>query len=103
MDTSGLFSLVPLIVFLPVIGLLINMIFGRRMSEKAVGAIASTASGLTFVVSVLLAYALQVNGGEVHTLRLANWINIGTLNIDWTFRVDTLSVLMMLVVSGVGT
>ncbi len=34
---------------------------------------------------------------------LANWITIGTLQIDWAFQVDTLSVTMMLVVSGVGT
>ena len=35
--------------------------------------------------------------------RLAEWIHIGTLQLDWTFRVDTLSTTMMLVVSGVGT
>jgi NADH-quinone oxidoreductase subunit L len=103
MDITGLFSLVPLIVFLPVLGLLINIIFGKRMGEKAVGAIASTASGLAFVVSALLAYSLQVSGGEAHVVPFANWINIGDLNINWAFRVDTLSVLMMLVVSGVGT
>jgi NADH-quinone oxidoreductase subunit L len=34
---------------------------------------------------------------------LADWINIGDLNIRWAFQVDTLSVTMMLVVSGVGT
>ncbi len=33
----------------------------------------------------------------------ADWIHIGDLNVGWNFRVDTLSVLMMLVVSGVGT
>ena len=47
MDT--LFNLVPLIVFLPVLGLLVNMAFGGRMSEKAIGAVASAASGLAFV------------------------------------------------------
>jgi NADH-quinone oxidoreductase subunit L len=34
---------------------------------------------------------------------VAEWIHIGNLQLDWTFRVDTLSVTMMLVVSGVGT
>ena len=50
MTSSGLCSLVPLIVFLPVLGLLINLIFGGRMSEKAIGAVASAASGLAFAV-----------------------------------------------------
>ena len=101
MDT--LFSLVPLIVFLPVLGLLINIAFGGKMGEKAIGTVASAASGLAFVVSVLLGIALWAGGGAEHVVPLAEWIRIGTLNIPWNFRVDTLSVTMMLVVSGVGT
>jgi len=105
MESSGLFSLVPLIVFLPVAGLLINLIFGGwlRLSEKAIGALASTASGLAFFVAVLLGFALWTGSGEAVVVPFADWIHIGDLNIAWTFRVDTLSVLMMLVVSGVGT
>jgi NADH-quinone oxidoreductase subunit L len=98
---SFLFNLVPWIVFLPVLGLLVNLIFGGRMGEKAIGAIASTASGLAFAVSVLLGVALWQGGGEAHIFTLAEWIRI--LNVPWAFRVDTLSVTMMLVVSGVGT
>jgi NADH-quinone oxidoreductase subunit L len=98
-----LFSLVPLIVFLPILGLLINITFGGRLGEKAIGALASTASGLAFVVSLLLGIALWTGGGEGQAVRFADWIRIGALNIPWTFRVDTLSVTMMLVVSGVGT
>ena len=64
---------------------------------------ASLASGAAFVVSVLLAYSVSVNHGEVMRWRLAEWIHIGTLNLDWTFRIDSLSTTMMLVVSGVGT
>jgi NADH-quinone oxidoreductase subunit L len=103
MTSSGLFPLVPLIVFLPAAGLLINIIFGGRMNEKAIGAIASAASGLAFVVSVLLGYALWSGNGEAVVVPFADWIHIGALNVAWNFRVDTLSVLMMLVVSGVGT
>ncbi len=100
-----LFNLVPLIIFLPVLGLLINIIFGGKLGEKTIGVIASTASGLTFVVSVLLAVALWAGGGVEHVTAFTNWdwIKIGTLDIPWNFRVDTLSVTMMLVVSSVGT
>ena len=103
MTSSGLFSLVPLIVLLPVLGLLINLIFGGRMSEKAIGAVASAASGLAFIVAALLGYSLWAGSGEAVVVRFADWIHIGDLNVAWNFRVDTLSVLMMLVVSGVGT
>ena len=96
------FYLAPWIVFFPVIGLLVNIIFGDRFSEKAIGTVASLASGLAFVVSVLLAYSLTQHPDLVRWT-IGEWIHVGTLQLDWTFRVDTLSVTMMLVVSGVGT
>jgi len=99
---GGLFTLVPLIVFLPVLGLLINIILGGRLSEKAIGVVASSAVALAFVVSATLAVAL-VGHPEGVTVPLAEWIKIGNLDLEWAFRVDTLSVTMMLVVSGVGT
>ncbi len=101
--TTGFFFLAPWLVFAPVIGLLFNIIFGSRLSEKWVGTAASLASGATFVVSVLLAYSVWANGGEHQSVFLAQWIHIGSLSLDWTFRVDSLSTVMMLVVSGVGT
>ncbi|MHB8777907.1 MAG: hypothetical protein ACYC6R_09110, partial [Anaerolineales bacterium] len=100
---SGFLFLAPWLVFAPVTGLLINAIFGKRFSEKVVGTVASLASGAAFVVSVLLAYSVSINHGEAVRWRLAEWIHIGALNLDWTFRIDSLSTTMMLVVSGVGT
>ncbi|MGA7192975.1 MAG: NADH-quinone oxidoreductase subunit L [Anaerolineales bacterium] len=96
------FYLAPWIVFFPVIGLLINIIFGDRFSEKVIGTVASLASGLAFVVSVLLAYSLTQHPDAVRWM-IGEWIHVGTLQLDWIFRVDTLSTTMMLVVSGVGT
>jgi len=100
---SGFFFLVPWLVFAPVIGLLINLIFGKRFSETMIGTVASLASGAAFVISVLLAYSISVNHGELVRWQLAEWIHIGDLQLDWTFRVDSLSTTMMLIVSGVGT
>ena len=100
--SSGFFFLAPWIVFLPILGLLVNLIFGARFSERLIGTVASLASGLTFAVSLLLAYsvALHPEGGQQF---VAQWIHVGNLSLDWTFRVDSLSATMMLVVSGVGT
>ena len=103
--SSGFFFLAPWLVFAPLTGLLINLIFSKwfKFSEKTVGIVASLASGAAFVVSVLLAYSVSINHGEMHQWVLAEWIHIGTLELDWTFRMDSLSTTMMLVVSGVGT
>lgn len=95
-------GLVPLVVFLPVIGLLINLLVGKWLGETGVGLVASLASGGAFVVAALLALGLTGNP-EGASVPFLEWINIGDLNANWTFRVDTLSVTMMLVVAGVGT
>src|ERR1044071_3665121 len=100
---SGFFFLAPWLVFAPALGLLINLIFGKRFSETMIGTVASLASGTAFIVSVLLAWSVAANNGEVVRWQLAEWIHIGALQLDWTFRVDSLSTTMMLVVSGVGT
>jgi NADH-quinone oxidoreductase subunit L len=101
-STGYFFGLVPLVVFIPVAGLLINILIGRWLHEKSVGVLASAASGLAFLVAVLQAVSLtgQPAGATIH---LADWITVGQLQVPWAFKVDTLSVTMMLVVSGVGT
>ena len=95
-------GLVPWVVFLPVIGLLVNLLIGKFIGEVGVGIVASLASGMAFVVAVMLAVGLSSapEGGHVPFL---DWITIGNLDVSWAFRVDTLSVTMMLVVAGVGT
>ncbi|HSB01621.1 MAG TPA: NADH-quinone oxidoreductase subunit L, partial [Anaerolineales bacterium] len=105
---SGFSFLAPWLVFAPVIGLLTNMILGAWLmrqpwGEKVVGAVASLASGVAFLISVLLAYSVSANHGGVLGWTLGQWIHIDALQIDWTFRIDSLSTTMMLVVSGVGT
>lgn len=99
---SGLTNLVPLVVGAPLIGFLINLIFGKRLGEKGIGAVASLATFSAFVVAVLQAIALTQNHEAAHTEPIA-WMHIGDLILDWAFRIDTLSVTMMLLVSGVGT
>ncbi|HXD09607.1 MAG TPA: hypothetical protein VN653_06060, partial [Anaerolineales bacterium] len=105
---TGFLFLAPWLVFAPVLGLLINLILGdwfakQSWGETATGAVASLASGAAFVVSGLLAYSVSAAHGEMLRWRLAEWIHIGNLSLDWTFRADSLSTTMMLVVSGVGT
>lgn len=102
MQTTQLFNLVPLVVFLPLLGLIVNLLLGRKLGEIFSGVVASLAVGLAFVISVLLAVALTA-APQAITIPFAEWIKIGNFQIEWAFRVDTLSVVMMLVVSGVGT
>jgi NADH-quinone oxidoreductase subunit L len=96
------FSLVPLIVFLPLLGLVINLALGRRLGERFSAIVGTSAVLGAFAVAVMQALSLGAHP-EAHIVHLAEWIRIGDLQVPWAFRVDTLSVTMMLVVSGVGT
>ena len=97
------FQLVPWVVLIPVIGMLINILVGKRIGEKGVGLVASLAAAGSFAVAVILALALaRMAEPEAVVVPYLEWIHTGTLAVNWAFRVDTLSVTMMLVVAGVG-
>lgn len=97
-----MFQIVPLIILMPIAGLLVNVAGRRWWREPAAGVIASLAAGLSFVVAVVLFIAL-LGRPEGEIVTVANWLLAGQLDVPLAFRVDTLSVTMMLVVSGVGT
>jgi len=106
------FNLAPLILILPVIGLLLNGLFGRRFveanpanGERLTGWLASLMTIGAFLVSLSLFLSLLAHGFEPIIVPLFNWIDIPSAGflVNWAMQVDTLSVTMMLVVTGVGS
>ena len=100
--------LVPLVIFAPALGAAVNFFFGARLGEKWSGYIGCFASLFAFVVSLLLlVYVTGTNGAAavVNPPFLDGWLRIESINLDigWQLRVDSLSVTMMLVVTGVGS
>lgn len=96
-------TLIPLIVVFPLLGLFINVVAGKRLGDPWAGIIASCASGLAFVIAVLQFIGLVTTNFAPQVVTLADWIVVGELHIPWAFQIDTLSVTMMLLVTGVGT
>lgn len=97
-------DLVWLIPLFPLIGFLINGLFGRSFPEKLVGWIGAGAVGASFVVAALI--FLELLGLEPGSRSLQKvvytWMISGDLNVPVGFLVDPLSMVMLLVVSGVG-
>jgi NADH-quinone oxidoreductase subunit L len=90
-----------LIPVLPLIGAAINGLLGKRFSRQTVSAIAIGFSGAAFVF--VLWIAAQFSGLSVpHVETLAHWIRAGGFQSDFAFQLDALSLVMLLVVSGVG-
>jgi NADH-quinone oxidoreductase subunit L len=93
-------------ILFPLLGILINVTLGRRLDERAVGAIATLAVVAAWLVSMALFFQLNsMPGGEARAQLTANllpWISVGSLNASYGFLVDQLSISIMLVVTGVG-
>jgi NADH-quinone oxidoreductase subunit L len=93
-----------LIPFFPLAGFIINGLLGRKMDEKAVGVIGSGAVLASFVAAVLAFSELLGMAPEKRemTQTLYNWIATGNFSVDVAFRLDALSITMVMVVTGVG-
>ena len=89
-----------LIPALPLLGFLINACLGRRLPKTVSGGVACLAMLASFAVSVLSV----LNVGTPWTEQtLYRWISSGDLQIALQFRLDHLSSLMILVVTGIGS
>lgn len=94
-----------LTILLPLTGFLINGLFGSRIkNEKVVGWIGSGAVGLSFIIAAgafLETLALPVDQRK-NIVTLFSWLQAGGLHINFAYQVDQLSLVMSLIVTGVG-
>ena len=90
-----------LIPTLPLAGVAINGFLGRRSSKTAVTTIALTFPGLAFVLALKIALGFSSTAAP-YVFHLAHWIRSGSFSSDFAFYLDQLSLVMLLVVTGVG-
>lgn len=91
------------IVFLPLIGFLIAGLFGRQIGAKASEYVTT---GLMMIVAVLswIVFFNVAMGHEAHEVikvPVLRWIQSGGIDVEWAFRVDTLTAVMFVVVNSV--
>jgi formate hydrogenlyase subunit 3/multisubunit Na+/H+ antiporter MnhD subunit len=92
-------QLIWLTIALPLLGVLVNGIFGRRLGQRAVSIIAPLMVLLAFLIG---AGARIESDGHPVTVELWTWATIGDFSVPVNLLVDPLSLLMVLVVTGVG-
>jgi NADH-quinone oxidoreductase subunit L len=90
-----------LIPLLPLAGAAINCFFGRRSSKKAITAVALVFCGAAFAMALLIAWGFS-SASAPYYFNLAHWIRAGSFQVDFSFYLDQLSLVMLLVVTGVG-
>src|ERR1700691_2904700 len=90
-----------LVPILPLAGAAINGYFGRHSSKKAITAIALVFSGAAFAMALLLAAGFS-SAAAPYYFDLAHWIRAGSFQVDFSFYLDQLSLVMLLVAISVG-
>src|SRR5471030_1413270 len=88
---------------LPFIGFLINGIFGKKLPKAVIGAIA--------ILSVVLSFGwvmkVYMTAGDLAANPIAEhyftWIKSGEFNVGWDLAVDKLTMIMLMIVTGIGS
>lgn len=89
------------IVFLPLLGFLIVGLFGTSLGAKASEYITSGFLVIAAVLSWVAFFTVGFGHGEVFTVPVMRWIQSGGLEAAWALRIDTLTVVMLVVVNTV--
>jgi NADH-quinone oxidoreductase subunit L len=93
-------SLLFLIPLLPLLGFAINGLAYPKLPKQVAGIIGTIPPLVAFALSLQLFLNFD---GQAQILPIADWIKVGSLEIPFAFQIDQLSILMLLVITGVGT
>ena len=96
-NVSQLLWLIPV---LPLIGFLLNGLLRNKLSKSAVGIIACGSVLVSFILSLLVFF--QVKAGNVINTHYFDLIRLEYFKVGFDFKIDQLSALFLLIVTGIG-
>jgi NADH-quinone oxidoreductase subunit L len=98
-------TLIAVLLLAPLVGFLINGFRVRKHNHIVAGSIATIAVVTSFICSIILFFNLTELGPEKRTItaNFFNWLSIGNFKADFSFVVDQISGIMILIITGVGS
>ena len=96
-------KLIGLVPLLPLIGFVIIGLFGKKLSKGVVGVIGCGVIIAAFAISLSIFLELTGQSQKSVTIDLFNWISAGKLSIPFSFLIDPLSSLFLLIITGIGS
>ncbi len=88
------------ILFLPLLGAIFAGFFGRLVGGRGAEVVTTTLVLITAMLSWLAFYQVAIEGQETR-IELIRWIESGALKSVWSLRIDTLTAVMLVVVTTV--
>jgi NADH-quinone oxidoreductase subunit L len=86
------------LLFLPLIASITSGFFGKYIGDRGAEIITSLFISISAILSLILFYNVIVNHYESNVV-ISTWINSGSLNVNWSIKVDALSSVMLVVVT----
>jgi len=90
-----------IIVFAPLIGFLLAGLFAKSLGSKACEYITTGLMMIAAVLSWMAFFSVAYSEAAPITVPVLQWVSSGDLNVNWAFRIDTLTVVMLVVVNTV--
>tara|TARA_B100000427_G_scaffold329482_1_gene345860 strand:+ start:1056 stop:2969 length:1914 start_codon:yes stop_codon:yes gene_type:complete len=87
-----------LILFLPLVAAIISGFFGKLIGDRFSEIITCLFVSISAILSFFVFYKV-INDNYSNNLIISTWINSGTLNVNWSINIDTLSSVMLVVVT----
>jgi NADH-quinone oxidoreductase subunit L len=92
-----------LIVFLPIIGAIIAGLGGNQIGAKASEYVTTGLMLIAAVLSWVVFFNIALGDQEHITVPVLRWIQSGGVDVEWAFRIDTLTAVMFVVVNTVSS
>ena len=87
-----------LLLFLPLAASIISGFFGKYIGDRNSEIVTSLFVLVSAFLSILIFHNVILNGYE-NNIVIATWINSGLLNVNWSIKIDSLSSVMLVVVT----
>ncbi len=95
-------NLVYAIILLPLFGFLINGLFGKSLPKMVVGSIATLVVFASFCIAVSLFLKFDAESQPV-IVRAFEWFRVNGIQVNFSFQIDQLSLMMIMIVTGIGS
>ena len=96
-------SLLWLIPVVPGLGAAVNGLFGRRLGKRLSAAVACGSVAVSFLIAAgFFVSVFLADGGASARVEQSLFPWIPSMGVDWAYRLDSLSMVMTLVVTGIG-
>ncbi|MBP7172630.1 MAG: NADH-quinone oxidoreductase subunit L [Cloacibacterium sp.] len=90
------------IILLPLCGFLINGLLGKNLPKPLVGGLATVVVFSAFLIAVKIFLGMS-SEGPVQIVKAFEWFRIHNFSVDFSFQVDQLSIMMVMIITGIGT